>query len=64
MWDEKFMPRERSEGVNPTPSAYSTSGEMAERLKAPVSKTGVLKRYRGFKSHSLRTIKKSPRAME
>ena len=28
-------------------------GEMAERTKAPVSKTGIPSGYRGFESHSL-----------
>ena len=32
-------------------------GEMAERTKAPVSKTGIPSGYRGFESHSLRQLR-------
>ena len=36
------------------------NGEMSERFKEPVLKTGDAATHRGFESHSLRQIKKTP----
>ena len=36
------------------------SGSVAERFKAPVLKTGVPKRNRGFESHPLRHQRRKP----
>ena len=54
--------QKRREGSNPSHSAteeppiggFSVSGEMSERFKEPVLKTGDGATHRGFESHSLR----------
>jgi hypothetical protein len=39
-----------------SPASSSSNGEVSERFKVPLSKSGVVKSHRGFESHPLRHL--------